>query len=213
MQNFPPLPALRLSVTALGLSRGGLDILSGLCLEAGAGEAVLIRGANGVGKSSLLLALGGHLPLKSGTIQWFGTDEDRSPASHMHFVGHLPAIQRGLSVAENLAFWITLYGGEMARLDPALQAAGLGKIAALSAGVLSAGQTRRLALARLVAIPRPVWLLDEPSSALDAQGAAWVADLLRAHLEAGGLALAATHLDLGIEADGRVRSLALEDRR
>lgn len=209
MEINPPLLPVNLFARDIALTRGGLDVFTGLSLEAGAGEAVLVRGPNGAGKSSLLLALGGHLPLKAGIIQWVGVDEDSQPGSHIHFVGHLPAVQRGLTVEENLAFWTCVYGGDEGRVGLALEAAGLAKIASLSAGVLSAGQTRRLALARLVAVPRPVWLLDEPTSALDAQGAGWVAALLTAHLDAGGLALAATHLDIGIEGDGRVKTLTL----
>lgn len=202
--------ALKLSVSDLAIARGGVDVVAGFSAEIGAGQALVLRGPNGSGKSSTLLALGGHVAKKSGQIQWLGLDPEIRHEAQMHCLGHLSAVQNGLSVRENLLFWTQINGGQTDAVDDALKACGLGDLAALSASVLSAGQTRRLALARLIAAPKRVWLLDEPTAALDADGSAWVNALIAAHLDGGGMAVVATHLPLGIETDARVRSITLE---
>lgn len=122
----------------------------------------------------------------------------------------MPAIKPNLTLRANLEFWVNLNGGERVRIDPALAEARLDHAADLAAGLLSAGQTRRLALCRLLVAPRPVWLMDEPTLALDAQGDQWVAGLIDSHLGAGGLAVIATHLPLKLSA--RPRSLSLGGR-
>lgn len=201
------MPDPGLSVDALSLMRGGRSILSDLSFDISAGEALMLRGPNGVGKSSALMALAGLLAPESGTIVYSGRDPEAAPLAHLHYVAHAPAIKSGLSVGENLRFWADMLGADGADIGAALAAAGLGALESLDAGLLSAGQTRRLALARLVAVPRPLWLLDEPTSALDAAGAAWVGELVSGHLRTGGVAVIATHLD--IEITGTIRSLVL----
>lgn len=196
-----------LGVRALSLVRGGRLIVSDLSFDVAAREALLLRGPNGAGKSSALMALAGLLTPETGTIAYLGRDPDAAPLAHLHYVAHAPAIKSGLSVAENLQFWADTLGAEAANIGEALDVAGLGGLDSLDAGLLSAGQTRRLALARLVAVPRPLWLLDEPTSALDTAGAAWVGDLVSRHLEQGGLAVIATHLDIALA--GTVKSLVL----
>jgi heme exporter protein A len=126
-----------------------------------------------------------------------GTD-DHEISEQAHYLGHLDAFKPSLTVLENLAFWTSYLGGE-GRPEAALEAVGLGSLANLPAGYLSAGQKRRLSLARLVAIQRPLWLLDEPTAALDSAAQAMLLDLMRAHLAAGGLLIAATHQDLGLQ--------------
>ncbi|MCD7058395.1 heme ABC exporter ATP-binding protein CcmA [Pelagibacterium xiamenense] len=205
-----PSPPLGLTVSDLAIARGGVDVVVGFSAQIGAGQALVLRGPNGSGKSTTLLTLGGHLAKKAGVIQWVGLDPELREAAQMHFLGHLSAVQKGLSVRENLLFWTRVNGGETGAVDDALEAAGLGGLASVSAAVLSAGQTRRLALARLIAAKKPVWLLDEPTGALDAEGSEWVNALIGAHLERGGMAIIATHLPLGIEADARTRTVALE---
>lgn len=200
-----PQPAL--SVRALGLARGGRTIISDLSFVVDAGAALMLRGPNGAGKSSLLMALAGLLTPQSGAIAHEGRDAEAPAHAHIHYLAHAPAIKSGLSVGENLGFWAKALGRPDADIGAALHRAGLGGLDAIDAGLLSAGQTRRLALARLVAVPRPVWLLDEPTSALDAAGAAWVGALVTEHLRDGGLAVIATHLDIAVA--GRTFTLTL----
>ncbi len=211
MDAIPRLPQLSLKIDNVTLSRGELDLFENFSAMLAPGEALVLKGANGAGKSSALLAFAGHLPIKSGKIQWLGLGSEESADSQMHLIGHLPAVQRGLTVRENLTFWTALYDGVTSAVEPAIAAAGLSGLEHLSCAVLSAGQTRRLALARLVAIPRPIWLLDEPTSALDAEGSLWVETLIDAHLAAGGLAVIATHLALGIEPKPSVKVKSLSE--
>lgn len=196
-----------LSARGLTLARGGRTVISDFGFALEAGEALMLRGPNGAGKSSLLMALAGLLAIESGTVTYEGGDPEAGPFSHIHYVAHAPAIKSGLSVAENLKFWADTLGAPEADIAAALENAGLGGLDALDAGLLSAGQMRRLALARLVAVPRPLWLLDEPTSALDAAGAGWVGALVTEHLAGGGLAVIATHLDIAMT--GNARTLRL----
>lgn len=201
------MPQTSVSAGELTLLRGGRPVLSDLSFSVRSGEALLLRGPNGAGKSSALMVLAGLLAPQSGAVTFSGGDPEARPFSHLHYVGHDPAIKTGLTLAENLGFWVDVLGGERARIGAALAAAGLGGLDGLDAGLLSAGQTRRLALARLIAVPRPLWLLDEPTTALDDQGAAWVGELIAGHLAGGGLAVIATHLDIAI-ATASVRTLS-----
>lgn len=196
---------MRLVADGLTLSRGGRLVLSDLSFAVAPGQVLLLRGPNGVGKSSALMVLAGLLEPQAGKLAFPGSDPEARPFSQLHYVGHDPAIKTGMSLKENLAFWVEVLGGSSERIGPALAMAGLGQLDALDAGLLSAGQTRRLALARLLAVPRPLWLLDEPTSALDSQGSAWVGEIISAHIGQGGLAVIATHLDIPIS--GNVQAL------
>lgn len=188
-----------LSAKGLACRRGGRTVFSGLGFSLGAGQALAVTGPNGAGKSSLLRLIAGLLPAESGTLSLKGGDAERSIGEQAHYLGHQDALKSSLSVAENLSFWIDYLGGA-ARARDALAEMGLRDIADLPAGFLSAGQRRRLSLARLVAIPRPVWLLDEPSTALDRNAQTMLARIMRDHLKDGGLIVAATHAPLGIKA-------------
>ena len=188
-----PQPLL-LQVDDLMVRRGERLLFEGLSFAAGAGQALLVRGPNGAGKSSLLLALAGILRADRGTIR-FGSDE---PQRLIHFLGHQSAVKPRLTLSENLGFWAVLYGEAGVKPEAALEAVGLASLGGIEAGHLSAGQTRRLALARLLVSKRPVWLLDEPLAALDASGEALVAGLIDAHCAEGGIAVAATHQDIGL---------------
>ena len=203
------LPARQLVISNLACERGHREIFTNLNFSAGPGEIVLLRGANGVGKTSALMCLAGFLPVASGSIEHHGHDKEQRPDQDIHFVGHLSALKPGLSVVENLVFWAHMLGGDPAYAPDILAAAGLAHAANLDASLLSAGQSRRLALARLNIAPRPLWLLDEPTAALDKAGDQWVASLIETHLDSGGLAVVATHLDLALGKTDRVKTCQL----
>ncbi|MBX6425721.1 MAG: heme ABC exporter ATP-binding protein CcmA [Variibacter sp.] len=180
--------------------RGGREVFAGIGFRVRAGEALVVTGPNGAGKSSLLRALAGLVRLAEGQAALLGADPELTLAEQAHFVGHLDPVKPSLTVAENLAFWARFYGGVQGRdVHDSLAAVGLGGLAHLPAAYLSAGQRRRLSLARLVAVGRPVWLLDEPTAALDAAAHARFAGLMREHLGRGGLIVVATHVPLGLE--------------
>jgi heme exporter protein A len=191
---------MRLSGRDLRCVRGGREVFSGLDFEAVAGEALAVTGANGAGKTSLLRLIAGLLTASGGAIDLAGSDQELTLAEQTHYLGHRDALKPSLSVMENLSFWVSFLGPGAAPAAPALAAVGLGHIAHLPAAYLSAGQRRRLSMARLVAVPRPLWLLDEPTSALDTAGQGLFAGLMADHLRQGGLIVAATHTPLGIAA-------------
>jgi heme exporter protein A len=187
---------MRLSAENLTLERGGRRLFSGLSFAVGAGEALVVTGPNGAGKSSLLRGIAGFLPFAEGRVRWEGGEIE----AQIHYLGHLDALKTSLTAAENLSFWGALLGDGPARAGAALSALGLPHVADFPVRALSAGQKRRVALARLLVAPRPLWLLDEPTTALDAGAQALFAELMRAHLEGGGLIVAATHAPLGLAA-------------
>ncbi len=191
---------MRLTGSQLRCVRGGREIFAGLDFTADAGEPLAVVGANGAGKTSLLRLIAGLIAPAGGQVTFAGGDDDLSPAEQAHYLGHRDALKSALSVMENLAFWRAALGGEATDVDAALNAVGLDHIAQLPAAYLSAGQRRRLSIARLLAVKRPIWLLDEPTSSLDAKGQAMMAELMRDHLAGGGVIVAATHLPLGIAA-------------
>lgn len=179
--------------------RGGRLVFEGLSFAVAGGEALVLTGANGAGKSSLLRQIAGLLELARGRIVLAGGDPERGLGEQAHYVGHLDALKPAMSVIETLRFWGDfLGGGGEDGAVRALDALALGALADLPAAYLSAGQRRRLSLARLLVAPRPLWLLDEPTVALDAASVARLLGLMTAHLAAGGLIVAATHLDLGL---------------
>jgi heme exporter protein A len=191
---------MRLAGREVSCVRGGREVFSGLDFEAASGEAVAVVGRNGSGKTSLLRLIAGLLIPAGGTIILDGGDADMTLPEQCHYLGHRDALKPALSVAENLAFWADFLGGERRDAAESLVTVGLDHAAHLPAAFLSAGQRRRLSLARLLTVRRPVWLLDEPTTALDAAGQEMFAGLMRQHLEHGGIIIAATHGPLGIDA-------------
>lgn len=197
----------RLLATDLVCVRGGRTVLSGLSLAVATGEALLVSGPNGAGKSSLLRLVAGLIRPAAGRLELEGGDGEATIGEQAHYLGHQDALKPSLTVAENLGFWTHYLGGgdNADAATAALGAVGLGGIAGLPAAYLSAGQRRRLSIARLVAVPRPLWLLDEPTSALDAAAQAMLADLMDRHLAGGGMILAATHGPIGLDGAKELR--------
>ena len=179
--------------------RGGREVFSGLDFEVARGEALAVTGRNGSGKTSLLRLIAGLLAPAGGSIVIEGGDAELTLPEQAHYLGHRDAQKPALSVTENLAFWRDFLGGKVADSGDCLAQVGLAHALDLPAAYLSAGQRRRLSVARLLAVRRPVWLLDEPTTALDTAGQAMFAGLMREHLDRGGLIIAATHGPLGIE--------------
>jgi len=191
---------MRLSGRGVRCVRGGREVFAGLDFEAASGEVLAVTGANGSGKTSLLRLIAGLLAPAAGSIALDGGAAELTLPEQAHYLGHRDALKPALSVLENLAFWRDFLGGDVFDAGASLTSVGLGHTTHLPAAYLSAGQRRRLSLARLLTARRPVWLLDEPTAALDAAGQRLFAGLMRDHLARGGLIIAATHGPLGIDA-------------
>lgn len=180
------------------MRRGARRLFEGLDLALQPGEAMQLAGPNGAGKSTLMRVLAGLLTPDSGTVTWENLPEEREPAGLIHYHGHREGLREALTPRENLAFSAAILGGAAEAIEPALARLGALALADLPVHVLSAGQRRRVALARLLVAPRPIWLLDEPLAALDIAGQALVAELVAEHLAGGCLAILATHQPLEI---------------
>ena len=197
-------PTFRLVAEKLALRRGSRLLVENLSFSLTNGQALVVTGANGTGKSTLLRGLAGFLPPVAGHARLEdGAGAHETIASHAHYVGHQEGSKPALSARENLTFWQAMLAlpGMTPDLTPeaALKRLGVPQVADLPVAYLSAGQKRRVGLARLLLAPRPVWILDEPLTALDAAGQALLSDLMKDHLKTGGMVIAATHAPLGIE--------------
>ena len=193
---------MRLVADNLGLERGGRRLFAGLNLAIRAGEALVVSGPNGAGKSSLLRALAGLAPFSAGRARLEDGAGGLTMAEQTHYLGHADSLKSALTARENLSFWAALLGGSGLGaglgVGEALGRLGLPHVADLPVGALSAGQKRRVALARLLVAARPLWLIDEPTTALDAAAQDLFAVVMREHLSGGGLIVAATHAPLGL---------------
>lgn len=185
---------MELRVEDLTVARGGVPVLEGLTFALAAGEVLVLRGPNGSGKTTLLRTLAGLQPPLRGTVSL--------PPETIAYGAHADGLKATLTVTENLTFWASVHG--LADIGAAVRGAldhfNLRGLASRAAQNLSAGQKRRLGLARLLVTGRPIWLLDEPTVSLDTASVGLFADAVRAHVAGGGAALIATHIDLGLEA-------------
>jgi heme exporter protein A len=188
---------MRLNVENLLCVRGGRTLFKDLSFRLAAGESLRLQGPNGAGKTSLLRMIAGFLPPGAGRIRVEDGQTEHTIDEVCHYVGHLNGIKSALTVRENLDFWRSyLQGGDVGKAMRRFALTGLNDI---PAGLLSAGQKRRLALARLAVAHRPLWLLDEPTVSLDQGSCDMFAGLLSAHIAAGGIAIAATHVPLAVD--------------
>lgn len=188
---------MELRVTDLACARGGLPLIEGLSFAVASGEALVLRGPNGSGKTTLLRTLAGLQPALKGEIS--------CPPEEMAYAAHADGLKSTLTVAENLSFWAAIHGQR--DIAGALESMNLRDLAERQAQHLSAGQKRRLGLARLLVTGRWLWVLDEPTVSLDAASVALFAGVVQGHLTRGGAALLATHIDLGLP-EARVLDLA-----
>jgi heme exporter protein A len=196
---------MRLYGENLSLERGGRRLFAGLSFEVREGEALVIQGSNGAGKSSLLRAIAGFLPFSGGHLRHEGGDAHGRLGEQAHYLGHADSLRSALTAEENLAFWAVVQGGGVFGVQPALERLGLPHVLDFPVRALSAGQKRRVALARLLVVRREIWLLDEPATALDVGSQTLLADTMQYHLSQGGLIVVATHAPLGIVATREVR--------
>jgi heme exporter protein A len=195
-----------LEATDLACARGGRLVFSGLSFRIESGDALAVTGPNGSGKTSLLRLFAGLLRPHSGSFRLLGRSEEEPS---IHYLGHGDALKPPLTLRETLRFWSAVYRQQGRapldrELDEVASTVGLGHALDLRTGVLSAGQRRRAGLARLILSPRSLWLLDEPTSSLDREGEVLLGALMRNHLTAGGMIVAATHQDLPIESSASI---------
>ncbi len=199
---------MALIAEAVSIERGGRLAAAAPGFAVVAGEAAVLTGPNGVGKSTLLRALGGLLAIAGGSVTLNGINLADDPAAfreQVAYAGHLDAVKPALTVRGNLAVWAAILGsGNASRVDAALDRFSLTGIADAPAAWCSAGQKRRLGLARLLVIDRPLWLLDEPTVSLDADSVTAFAAEVARHCAAGGMAVAATHIDIGLPDGPRI---------
>lgn len=191
----------------IAVERSGRLVLTAPSFRVVPGEAALITGPNGAGKSTMLRALAGLIPCARGTITFGSYDVGKEVdefREHIAYAGHLDAVKPALSVRSNLSHWADILDGTGDPVDAALDRFALLSIADAPAAWCSAGQKRRLGLARLLVMGRPLWILDEPTVSLDAGSVTVFAEEVARHCAAGGIAVVATHIDIGLPPGPRI---------
>lgn len=200
---------MRLVAEKLAGERGGEIVFADISFALEAGAALVVTGPNGSGKSTMLRIVAGLLPAAGGAAQLEGGGEEwPTIASACHYLGHANAMKTALSVAENLGFWRDFLGHPHLSIDEALEMVGLPDIGRLPFGYLSTGQKRRVAIAKMLTSYRPVWLVDEPTAGLDKASEKGFEELMRLHLDDGGIVVAATHLPLDLPTAQRLEMSA-----
>ncbi|MBB4198614.1 heme ABC exporter ATP-binding protein CcmA [Rhodoblastus sphagnicola] len=203
-----------LSARSVSVDRGGRAIVKNIHFELRAGEALVALGRNGAGKSTLLRAIAGFLPLSGGELTHAGEASEAPLPELCHYVGHADGLKSALTASENLEFWARMLAtpssGESLAPSQALHRMGLKRLADFPVAYLSAGQKRRVALARLFVSPRPLWILDEPATALDVASQEILGEAFARHRASGGMIIAATHAPLGL-IDAAVLDLSATD--
>ena len=193
---------MELTAKDITCERGGRIVFRDVSFTLRQGQLMQLTGPNGSGKSSLLRLIAGLNEAQAGTLSLSGGVGELAIGQQAHYIAHQEAVKTALTVEENLAFWRDFLGG--GDVAEALEAFALTRLATYPAGLLSAGQKRRLALARLVLVPRALWLLDEPTVGLDTASLARLVTVMSAQLDRGGMIIAATHVPLGREPDCRL---------
>ena len=191
-----------LELTDIACVRGERPLFSGLSFALEPADILVLRGSNGAGKSSLLRIVASLLTPVEGRIAWRGADIAEDPDAHrarLRYIGHLDGLKGALTVQENLLMAASIAGADQNNVGPAMEALGVGPLRHLPARYLSSGQRRRTALARLVMSPAPLWLLDEPTVGLDDDGVERLRRVIQRQRDGGGIVIAATHIDLGLE--------------
>ena len=195
---------MKLIVENLNLTRASQEIVSDISFELSAGEALIVTGENGSGKSTTLRGVAGLLPINSGSVKLLdetGKQFEGETREYCHYLGHQNGMKPALTVRENLDFWQKFFGEPDLSIEEALDEVDLAHTIDLPFSYLSAGMKRRVSIARLLVSDRPIWILDEPTAGLDAQSVKMFTNLCKTFCDGGGILIAATHLPLGIETE------------
>ena len=187
-----------LKIENLTCIRGGREVFKDISFEISSGQALQITGLNGSGKTSLLRIIAGLIRFPSGQISYTGCNSEANLSKFCHYFGHSDSIKPALTVSENLNFWRSIMGNQIETISNSLETLGLSHLEKISASYLSAGQKKRLSLARLLVNKRPIWLLDEPTTSLDSKAMNTLTTIMTDHVNSGGIILVTTHSPLNL---------------
>ena len=192
------MPSQTLKIENLTCIRGGREVFKDISFEINSGQALQITGLNGSGKTSLLRIIAGLIRFPSGQISYTGCNGEANLSKFCHYFGHSDSIKPALTVSENLNFWRSIMGNQIETISNSLETLGLSHLEKISASYLSAGQKKRLSLARLLVNKRPIWLLDEPTTSLDSAAMNTLTTIMTDHINSGGILLVTTHSPLNL---------------